>query len=163
VDVGEAADIHPKNKQDVGLRLALAAEATVYGVKDLVYSGPSFESMTIEATSTAEVPSTSAAGWSLRSMRPKSFAIAGEDKKFVWADAGHRRDTIVVSSKDVPKPVSVRYGWADNPVISLYNKEGLPASPFRPTTGRGRRSGRSKGYVGRRDAERRVLPSDGHR
>jgi sialate O-acetylesterase len=61
----------------------------------------------------------------------KGFAIAGEDHKFVWADARIERDTVIVSSPKISKPVAVRYGWADNPIVNLYNKAGLPASPFR--------------------------------
>jgi sialate O-acetylesterase len=66
-----------------------------------------------------------------RPVPPEGFAVAGEDKKFVWADAAIEGDSVVVSSKEVAKPVAVRYGWADNPDCNLYNKEGIPASPFR--------------------------------
>jgi sialate O-acetylesterase len=114
IDIGEEKDIHPKNKQDVGLRLAKAAEHVAYG-KDLVYSGPIFETMRVEGDKA----------------RLTSFAIAGEDKKFVWADAKIDGKEIVVSAKGVDKPVSVRYAWADNPEATLYNTDGLPASPFR--------------------------------
>ena len=131
IDIGEAADIHPKNKQDVGGRLALAALATVYG-KDVVYSGPMYESMKVEGDK-VRLKFKHVGGGLVAKGADKltGFAIAGEDKKFVWADAKIDGDAVVVSSKDVAKPVAVRYAWADNPECNLYNKAGLPASPFR--------------------------------
>ncbi|MGD8786071.1 MAG: sialate O-acetylesterase [Phycisphaerales bacterium] len=131
IDIGEADDIHPRNKQDVGKRLALWALAKSYG-KELVYSGPIFKSMTIKNEKTilnfdhVGGGLTAGGGESL-----KGFAIAGADRKFVWADAKIEDNQIVVSSDKVTNPVAVRYAWADNPICNLYNKEGLPATPFR--------------------------------
>jgi sialate O-acetylesterase len=137
IDIGEADDIHPKNKQDVGKRLALWALAKTHG-KKLVYSGPIYESMRVAGSkivlSFEHVGGGLVAGCGERASAGeplKGFAIAGEDRKFVWADAIIEGDTIVVSSDKVAEPVAVRYAWADNPVCNLYNKEGLPASPFR--------------------------------
>ncbi|MCW8133672.1 MAG: 9-O-acetylesterase [Planctomycetota bacterium] len=132
IDIGEAGDIHPKNKQDVGLRLALAARGVAYGEK-LVYSGPSYKSMAVEEGKIRLTFDHVGGGLEAKGGEPlKSFAIAGEDKVFVWADAKIDGETVVVSSAKVEKPVAVRYAWADNPEgCNLYNKDGLPASPFR--------------------------------
>jgi len=131
IDIGEANDIHPKNKQDVGRRLALWALAKTYG-KNVVYSGPIYKSMNVEGNKVRldfeHLGGGLVAGGS-ESL--KGFSIAGADQKFVWADAKIDGNTVVVSSDKVTEPVAVRYGWADNPVCNLYNKEGLPASPFR--------------------------------
>ena len=137
IDIGEADDIHPKNKQDVGKRLALWALAKTHD-KKLVYSGPIYESMRVAGSkivlSFEHVGGGLVAGCGERASAGeplKGFVIAGEDHKFVWADAKIEDDTVVVSSDKVAKPVAVRYAWADNPVCNLYNKKGLPASPFR--------------------------------
>lgn len=131
IDIGEANNIHPKNKQDVGKRLALLALAKTYG-KEKVYSGPLYESMEIEGNKIILHFDHIGGGLKAAGDGPlKGFAVAGEDRKFVWADAGIEGNTVVVSSEKILKPVAVRYGWADNPQCSLYNKEGLPASPFR--------------------------------
>ena len=199
-DIGEAGDIHPKNKQEVGRRLALAAEAITYG-QPVEYAGPLYQGMTteggkirlkfthlggglvaksldigaaliksveaakslapapVQAAKTAEavgaakaVKAAEAASVTEKSPaktdeKPSEkapekaaekllgFAIAGADGRFVWADARIEKsadgDTVVVSSPDVPQPTDVRYAWADSPVCNLYNKAGLPASPFR--------------------------------
>lgn len=198
-DIGEAGDIHPKNKQDVGHRLALAAEAIAYD-KPVEYGGPLYQSMTVEgdkvrlkfthvggglvakkldlgaalvksaeaaksapapiqAAKTAEavgaakaIKAVEAASVTVKSIakteeKPSAkaaekapekaaekllgFAVAGADGAFVWADARIDGDTVVVSSPTVPQPTDVRYAWADSPVCNLYNKAGLPASPFR--------------------------------
>ena len=133
IDIGEANDIHPRNKQDVGKRLALWALANTYGQKDLVYSGPMLFSA--EQRGDQMVLKFKSVGGGLVAKgndgKLTGFSIAGPDKKFVWADAKIDGDTIVVSSPDVKDPQAVRYGWADNPICNLYNKEGLPASPFR--------------------------------
>jgi len=131
IDIGDAGNIHPKNKQDVGKRLALAALATAYG-KDVVYSGPMYESMKVEGDK-VRLKFKHLGGGLVAKGGDKltGFAIAGEDKKFVWADARIDGDTVVVSAKDVAKPVAVRYAWADNPECNFYNKADLPASPFR--------------------------------
>jgi sialate O-acetylesterase len=130
IDLGDAADIHPKNKQDVGKRLALIALAKNYGV-NIPYTGPIFQSAKKEADSIklnfreAQGLKTSDGG------DLKGFAIAGSDGRFYWARAEIKGDQVVVSSTDVPDPVAVRYAWADNPVCNLVNGAGLPASPFR--------------------------------
>jgi len=131
IDIGEADDIHPKNKQDVGKRLALWALARSYG-KELVYSGPIYKSMEIDGEKIILHFDHVGGGLVAGPDEPlKGFAIAGADRKFVWADAKIDGDSVVVSSDEVSTPVAVRYAWADNPVCNLYNKEGLPASPFR--------------------------------
>jgi sialate O-acetylesterase len=132
IDIGEAADIHPRNKQDVGKRLALWAEAGVYGKKNLETSGPLYKGMKIEAGKVVISFDHAKSGLAVKdSGKPKGFAVAGADGKFVWADAEIRGGRIVVSSPQVPAPKAVRYAWADNPEANLINREGLPASPFR--------------------------------
>jgi sialate O-acetylesterase len=131
IDIGDANDIHPRNKQDVGKRLALWALAKTYS-KDIVYSGPIYKSMRVEGGKI--VLSFDHVGGGLLaggSMLLKGFAIACADRKFIWADAKIEGNTMVVSSDKITEPVAVRYAWADNPACNLYNKEGLPASPFR--------------------------------
>ena len=130
IDLGDAVDIHPKNKQDVGRRLALAARAVAYGEK-IVYSGPVYDSMTVEGGAVRLRFTHIGGGLESRGATLFGFVVAGEDKKFVSADAKIEGDTVVVSSRDVAKPVAVRYAWADNPACNLYNKDGLPAPPFR--------------------------------
>ncbi len=131
IDIGDAEDIHPKNKQDVGKRLALWALARSYG-KRLVYSGPLYKSMEIKGNEIILSFKHVGGGLVAGGDGPlKGFAIAGADRKFVWADAKIDDDKVVVGSGEVSEPVAVRYAWADNPVCNLYNKEGLPASPFR--------------------------------
>ncbi|UCC96654.1 MAG: hypothetical protein JSW66_12505 [Phycisphaerales bacterium] len=131
IDIGEADDIHPKNKQDVGRRLASWALAQTYGQK-LVYSGPMYTSMQADGNRIILRFDHVGGGLAAAEEGPlKGFAIAGADRKFVWADARIDGETIVVSSDKVSEPVAARYAWADNPVCNLGNKEGLPASPFR--------------------------------
>ncbi len=131
IDIGEANNIHPKNKQDVGKRLALWALARSFG-KELVYSGPIYKSMTIKDEKVILDFDHVGGGLVAGGNEPlKGFAIAGADRKFVWSDAKIDGDSVVVSSEQISAPVAVRYAWADNPVCNLYNKEGLPASPFR--------------------------------
>ncbi len=129
IDIGEAKDIHPKNKQDVGKRLALNALAKDYK-KNVVFSGPMYKSMKIKGGK-IEIGFTSADGLVAKGGALKGFAIAGSDKKFVWANAEIKGNKVVVSSDQVAKPVAVRYAWANNPECNLYNGAGLPASPFR--------------------------------
>ena len=131
IDVGEAADIHPKDKQTVGARLALAARGVAYG-QDVVYSGPMYDGMKVAGGKA--VLSFKHVGGGLVAQGGgalKGFAVAGVDKVFVWADAQISGGTVVCSSPDVAEPVAVRYDWANNPIGNLYNREGLPASPFR--------------------------------
>ncbi len=131
IDIGDANDIHPGNKQDVGNRLALNARRLVYG-ENLVYSGPIYKSMKIEGNRSHLFFNDAQDGlMSKGTDKLQGFAIAGEDRKFVWADAKIDGKTVVVSSQQVAKPVAVRYAWASNPVCNLYNRAGLPASPFR--------------------------------
>ncbi len=131
IDIGEAKNIHPKNKQDVGRRLATWALGTTYGRKT-VYSGPIYKSMKTERNKITLSFDHVGGGLVAKGEGPlKGFAVAGADKKFVWADAKIDGDTIIVGSAEVSEPAAVRYAWADNPVCNLYNAEGLPASPFR--------------------------------
>ena len=130
VDVGEGEDIHPRNKQDVGKRLAFAALAKTYGQK-MEYSGPLFSHMIVTG-SAAKLSFTHSAGLTAKGGPLKTFAVAGDDRKFVWADAKIVGAAVLVSSPQVAHPVAVRYAWADNPEgANLYNAAGLPASPFR--------------------------------
>jgi sialate O-acetylesterase len=131
IDIGDAKDIHPRNKQDVGKRLALSALAIAYGRK-LEFSGPLYRATQPEEGKIRLRFDHVGGGLAARDGgRLTGFAIAGEDRHFVWADAVIDGSTIVVSSPLVPHPVAVRYAWAINPVANLINKEGLPASPFR--------------------------------
>ena len=133
IDIGETNDIHPRNKLDVGHRLAVWALAKTYA-QSLEYSGPLFKSFSVEGNQ-IRLKFDHASGLKTSDGGPlKSFAIAGEDHRFVWAEAKIEGNDIVVSSKEVAKPVAVRYAWADNPITNLYNKAGLPASPFRTDT-----------------------------
>ena len=134
IDIGEAKDIHPRNKDDVGYRLSLAALKVTYG-KQLVYSGPVFNAMEIMENRIILEFDHIGSGLVAKDKYGylKSFAVAGPDKKFVWARAYVTPDNkVVVSSDAVKNPVAVRYAWADNPDdANLYNLEGLPACPFR--------------------------------
>jgi len=132
VDVGDAKDIHPRNKQDVGKRLALIAEAKVYG-KRVPYSGPLFKSMKVKGNKAVLSFTHTDGGLVAKDGAPRSFVIAGEDGQFVPANAAIRGKKIEVWSDNVAKPVAVRYAWADypDPPANLYNGAGLPASPFR--------------------------------
>lgn len=130
IDIGEAGDIHPRNKQDVGRRLALAAQAVAHG-KDVVYSGPIFDYMKVEGGAIRLFFAHTGGGLACKGEALKGFAIAGADRKFQWADARIDGATVVVSAQGVADPVAVRYAWSINPVCNLYNEEGLPASPFR--------------------------------
>ena len=130
-DVGDAGDIHPRDKQTVGRRLALIAEAKTYDMKDVVYSGPMFESMKIEDGKIRLSFQHVGGGLVAKGDKLTGFAVAGEDGKYSWAQATIDGDNVVVSSDKVAKPVMVRYAWGNNPECSLYNKADLPASPFR--------------------------------
>jgi sialate O-acetylesterase len=133
IDIGDEENIHPKNKQDVGLRLAMNALKIIYG-KDVVSMGPIYKSMEIKGNTIiidfdhkgSGLMTTDKYGY------VNGFAIAGADKKFHWAKAEIRDNKIVVSTPAVPEPKDVRYAWANNPDdVNFYNMEGLPASPFR--------------------------------
>lgn len=131
IDIGEANDIHPKNKQEVGRRLALIANKQVYK-QDCVASGPSYKSFKIQKNRIRISFTHSASGLSTREGKEVTgFAIAGNDRQFYWAKAVIEGDEVVVYSDEVAKPVAVRYAWADNPECNLVNSEGLPALPFR--------------------------------
>jgi sialate O-acetylesterase len=144
IDIGDAGDIHPRNKQDVGDRLAQWALHQTYGKSDIVPCGPLFKEMKVEGntirlsfdhvgkglmvgTKSGLEPAKEAEGGKLA-----RFAIAGEDKAWHWADATIDGNTVVVKSDKVEKPVAVRYAFSMNPAgANLYNKDGIPASPFR--------------------------------
>jgi hypothetical protein len=129
-DVGDAEDIHPRKKEPVGLRLALAARALAYGEK-IEYSGPLYESMKAESGKITLQFQHIGGGLMAKDGALKGFTIAGKDKTFVPAKAEIQGDTIVVSAEGILDPIAVRYGWANVPDVNLYNQEGLPASPFR--------------------------------
>ena len=152
IDIGEEKDIHPGNKQDVGRRLALIALSRDYGTKapasgwaalplignwfskPLVYSGPVYREMKVEGSKirlSFDHAQSGLINTGAEEGPPKGFSIAGADQVFVWAEAVIDGDSLLVFSEKVTEPVAVRYGWADNPEVSLGNKEGLPASPFR--------------------------------
>ncbi|HEY8962624.1 MAG TPA: sialate O-acetylesterase [Luteolibacter sp.] len=129
-DVGDAEDIHPARKGPVGSRLALAARAVAYGEK-VEFSGPAFRSATF-SDGRASLQFDHVDGGLVAKDGPlKGFVIAGSDQQFVPAQAEIQGDTVVVSSESVREPVAVRYGWATVPEVNLFNREGLPASPFR--------------------------------
>lgn len=132
IDLGEWNDIHPDNKKDVGERMALAALKLAYG-ENIVYSGPIYQSATIQENKIIISFTHTGSGLITNDGEaPGEFAIAGPDKKFVWAKAKIEGDKVIVWNDEVKEPLYVRYAWADNPVNpNLYNKEGLPASPFR--------------------------------
>ena len=133
IDVGEWNDVHPLDKKDVGDRLALAAEQLAYGDSLVVASGPIYQSARVDGDKIILSFTAIGSGMMVKGGGElQQFAIAGADKKFVWAGARIDGDHVIVSSPDVPEPLYVRYAWADNPEgANLYNKEGLPASPFR--------------------------------
>ncbi len=153
IDIGEAADIHPRNKEEVSERLTRIALAKDYGSK-VAYSGPTYESMKVEGNTVRltfahadqglvarPLPATYNVSTQRGETAPlvrnspnselEGFAICGSDKKWIWADAKIDGNSIIVWSDKVPKPVAVRYAWAANPTCNLYNGAGLPAGPFR--------------------------------
>lgn len=129
-DVGEENDIHPKKKEPVGQRLALAARKIAYG-QNVAHSGPLYRSMRFEGSRVILQFDQVGQGLEARGGSLAGFTIAGADGNFVPAEARIEGDTVVVTAQSVPKPVAVRYGWANYPVVNLWNKDGLPASPFR--------------------------------
>ena len=132
IDLGEWNDVHPDNKKDIGIRLALAARKLAYE-ENIVYSGPLYQSSKVESNKIIVTFNHTGGGLITNDGEELSeFAIAGADKKFVWAKAKIEGDKVVVWSDEVINPLYVRYAWADSPPYpNLYNKEGLPASPFR--------------------------------
>jgi sialate O-acetylesterase len=137
-DIGDLKDIHPKNKQDVGHRLALWALAKVYGQNGLVYSGPMYKSMTVEGNKIRLQFDHAGSGLAAGDGKPLSeFTIAGADKNFVPAVAEIDGPSVVVHSDKVAQPAAVRYSWRSDATPNLANKEGLPASPFRTDTWKG--------------------------
>lgn len=129
-DVGEKDDIHPKKKEPVGARLALLARAIAYGQK-IVANGPQFRSMTVDGARAVLSFDSVGSGLEASGGMLHGFTICGADRKFVPAQAEIRGDTVVVWADGVERPVAVRYGWKNYPEINLFNKEGLPATPFR--------------------------------
>jgi sialate O-acetylesterase len=131
IDIGHEVDMHPKNKQDVGHRLALIALATVYR-KAVAYSGPIYESMQVEGNKIRLSFRNADSGLAVHGGQAlRGFAVAGADHKFVWANASIDGESVLVWSNKVPAPAAVRYAWDDNPVCNLYNKDDLPCAPFR--------------------------------
>jgi sialate O-acetylesterase len=132
IDIGEGKDIHPKNKVDVGRRLARWALAKDYGINIPCHS-PQFKSLETQGNKIVLTFNHVDGGWRPFDVKePRGFAIAGEDRKFEWAKANILPDgRIEVSSDKVSKPVAVRYGWADNPVVNMFSAAGLPLTPFR--------------------------------
>ena len=132
IDAGEWNDIHPLEKKVVGERLALAARKLAYGNDKIEYSGPLYKSITREGDKLIIEFDHTGTGLIVRGGGDlKHFALAGADRKFVWADAAIEKNHVVVRSDEIPEPVYVRYGWSDNPeCANLYNSAGLPASPF---------------------------------
>jgi sialate O-acetylesterase len=131
IDVGDSTDIHPRDKQTVGHRLALQAEREVYGEK-IEASGPLYQGMKVSGNKITL--SFTGVGGGLVAKgggELKQFAIAGADQQWQWAQARIEGDKVVVWNEQVPNPVAVRYAWADNPVCNLYSKVGLPTTPFR--------------------------------
>jgi sialate O-acetylesterase len=138
-DIGNAKDIHPKNKQDVGKRLAAIALHQLYG-KNIVSSGPVYSAMKVSGNTVTLSFTSTGSGLMAKGADGKvwGFEVAGDDKLFYPATAVIKGNTVVVSSNDVGKPVAVRYGWADDAgAANLFNKEGFPAPPFRTDNWKG--------------------------
>ena len=131
-DIGNLTDIHPRNKQEVGRRLALWALAKTYGRDDVTHSGPLYKSMAVEGNTIRLAFDATGSGLMSRDEKPLTwFEIAGADKQFVAAKATIDGNTVVVSSETIENPVAVRFGWHQSAEPNFVNKEGLPASPFR--------------------------------
>jgi len=131
IDIGDANDIHPKNKQEVGRRLSLIARSNVYGDKT-PFSGPIYETYVVENNTIRIKFKYVEGGLKIQNgEKLKGFEIAGLDHKFSWADAIIDGNDVIVSCPKVDNPISVRYAWSENPVCNLFNKADLPASPFR--------------------------------
>ena len=131
IDQGEADDVHPKDKKEIGNRLASWALGTTYG-KKLVYSGPLFESVRFNGGKATVKFKHTGGGLVVRNGdRLEGFSLAGSDRQFHWAKARITGDTVEVYSNKIAEPIALRYAWADNPKCNLYNEEGFPAAPFR--------------------------------
>ncbi len=143
IDVGDPNNVHSRDKFDIAMRLARAADYLAYG-EDVIYSGPIYDSLRISGSNAVVTFRETGSGLKIGSApylapgvqplptdRLLGFTIAGEDRKFLTADATIVGNTVVLSNAQVSKPVAVRYGWAQNPSCNLYNSEDLPASPFR--------------------------------
>ncbi|MFY0628514.1 MAG: sialate O-acetylesterase [Reichenbachiella sp.] len=130
IDIGEAEDIHPRNKKDVGERLWFSAQKMAFG-DEVVFSGPTYASHTIQGGKVSISFENIGAGLKIGGDTLTGFAIAGADKKYYWAKGSCVDNQIVISSEKVKVPMYIRYAWADNPACNLYNSEGLPAVPFR--------------------------------
>ena len=131
-DIGESKDIHPKNKQDVGKRLAAVAMQNAYGKTNWVYSGPIFRSVKMEGNKALISFSSIGSGLYCKSGTLQGFEIAGTDQKFYPATGVIKGNLVVISAGTVLQPLAVRYAWADDiPQANLFNKEGFPAGPFR--------------------------------
>jgi len=132
IDLGGDGNLHPRNKKDIGLRLASVALARDYGIK-MPYQSPMYRSMKVDGNKiTLSFESPNGKLHTLSGDPMRGFAIAGADKKFVWADATVSGDgSVVVYSEKVASPVAVRYAWADNPVCNVYDDAKLPLTPFR--------------------------------
>jgi sialate O-acetylesterase len=132
VDIGEGKDIHPKNKVDVGRRLARWALANDYGI-DIAYHSPEFKAMTVDGGQAKLVFDYAEGGWRPFDVKePQGFAVAGSDKVFHWATAVVEKDnSVTLTSPEVKEPVAVRYAWANNPVCNMFSVAGLPLTPFR--------------------------------
>ncbi len=130
-DVGDPVDIHPKDKQPVGERLAYIALNKTYGKKNVAWSGPVYKSMSVKGNQIVLKFDHIDGGLVSKGGKLTGFTIAGADKKFVWADATIEGKTVVVSSAAVSAPMAVRYGWRMYPILNLFNGKNLPASPFR--------------------------------
>ena len=133
IDAGEGRDIHPRNKRVVGDRLARHALAKTYGL-GIASESPRFVSMEIkDGMATLDFDHVSNGGlYAFDVEEVRGFAMAGEDRQFKWAQAKIQgRNKVEVSHTEIPNPVAVRYGWADNPVVNLYDRNGLPVTPFR--------------------------------
>jgi sialate O-acetylesterase len=129
-DVGEENDIHPKKKEPVGARLALLARRIAYG-QPIVANGPTYHGMTVQGNRAILYFDSVGSGLECRGDKLTGFTVAGRDHKFVNAQAEINGYMVIVSAPEVEKPEAVRFGWANYPVVNLWNKEGLPATPFR--------------------------------
>jgi sialate O-acetylesterase len=132
IDIGEGKDIHPKNKQDVGKRLARLALVDVYKQQGIAGRSPIYKSMEKDGSKIVLTFDNVGTGWRPFDVaEPRGFAIAGADKKFVWAKAKINGQKIEVWSDEIKEPAAVRYAWADNPICNMFSAAGLPLTPFR--------------------------------